>query len=79
MVLQLTEELAIENLGNYSTETVDRLRELLATGVLAHVDPRRKNFYELEDDCQVFYVNLIPSKSKVLLLATWKKDCPDAT
>ncbi|MFQ5777136.1 MAG: hypothetical protein ACE5IP_03925 [Terriglobia bacterium] len=79
MVLQLSQNLSIENLRNHSAETVEKLRGLLAAGALAHADPRRQNFYELENGRQIFYVHVVPQRSKVLLLATWDKDCPAAT
>ena len=79
MVIRARENLTIDNLRNHSTESVERLRGLLAAGVLAHRDPHRKDFYELEDECQVFYIHFRPLGRKVLFLATWDKDCPDAT
>ncbi len=73
MVLQLNSNLTIDNLRNYPTETVDTLRALLAAGALAHADPHRENFYELENGSRIFYIHVAPRSSKVLLLATWSK------
>lgn len=77
MVLRLSENLTIDNLRQYPAETVEKLRALLAAGALAHADPHRKNFYELENGRQVFYIHVSPVGGKVLLLATWPKDGPD--
>ncbi len=73
MVLKLNGKLMIENLQNYPAETVEKLRALLAQGAEAHPDPSRKNFYDLVNGTQVFFVHIAP-KGKVLLLASWQKD-----
>lgn len=74
MVLQLKDNPTIDNLRNYPAETVDKLRALLAAGALAEADPRRRNFYELENGSRVYYVHVMPDQRRVLLLATWRKD-----
>ncbi len=74
MVLQLKDKPAIDNLRNYPEETVEKLRLLLAAGALAHADPHRQNFYELENGSRIFYVLVTPDTHKVVLLATWRKD-----
>jgi len=79
MLLRLERMPIIDNLRKYPAATVEKLRELLATGAPAKADPRRKNFFEVEDGCQIFYIHLTPSKSKVLLLATWDKGCPETS
>ncbi|MFQ5696422.1 MAG: hypothetical protein ACE5HB_10570 [Terriglobia bacterium] len=79
MMLQLRETAMIENLRHYPHQTVQALRGLLAAGALAQADPRRKHFYELENGSEVFYIHLTPRTRRVLLLATWRKDCPQAT
>jgi hypothetical protein len=79
VILRVQESLRIDDLRKHSTEIVERLRGLLAAGVLAQPDPHRRDFYELEDGCQVFYIHFRPSKRKVLFLAIWNKDCPDMT
>ncbi len=73
MVLHLNGDLRIENLRNYSPEMVEKLRELLAAGAQAQIDPRRKNFYEVENGSRVFYIHLSPVSGNVFLLATWLK------
>jgi hypothetical protein len=74
MVLRLTNELVVTDLRNHPAETVERLRALLAAGGPAQPDPKRENFYELEDRNQVYYVYVYPRGTKVLLLATWPKN-----
>ncbi len=74
MVLRLDQQPSIENLRNHPAAVVDQLRQLLAAGVQAHPDPRRKDFYELENGSRVFYIHISPVNGKVLLLATWSKD-----
>jgi hypothetical protein len=81
MVLRLNQNANIEDLRNYPAETLEQLRILLAEGAKARVDPRRKNFYEVEDSSRVFYLHICPS-GKVLLLAVWDKvnraaSCPE--
>ena len=74
MVLRLNHSLEIENLRNHPAETVDKLRELLASGAAARPDPRRAGFYEVENHSRVFYIHISPVNGKVLLLATWTKN-----
>ncbi len=74
MVLQSQRQWTIENLRHYPTQTIEQLRELLAAGVPARLDPRRENFYELESPQQVFYIHVSPVNGKVILLATWRKN-----
>jgi len=73
MVLRLNGNLSIDNLRHYPAEVVDDLRTLLAGGALAHADPHRDNFYELENASRVFYVHVAPRGNKVMLLAAWRK------
>ncbi len=74
MVLRREKNLTIEDLRNHPAETIEKLRGLLAAGALAHADPRRPDFYELENGSQVFYIHVSPTNGKVLLLATWPKE-----
>ncbi|MDA2914221.1 MAG: hypothetical protein V3R29_03525 [Candidatus Acidoferrales bacterium] len=71
MVLRMNKKLAIDNVRNYPAETVEQLRRLLAAGALAHADPHRDNFYELENGSRAFYIHVYGDK--VLLLAAWPK------
>lgn len=76
MVLRLKDKFEIDNLRDYSAETVEKLRGLLARGAPAQADPHRANYYELENGARVFYIHVSPASGKVLLLATWGKDQP---
>ena len=58
----------------HSGETVAKLRRLLTDGATAQVDPRRKDFYEVENGCVVYYIHVRPLIGKVYLLATWPKE-----
>lgn len=73
MLLRLEQQPSVENLRNYPAETVDKLRELLAAGAPARPDPRRSNFYELENGSRVYYIHISPVSGKVWLLAIWSK------
>ena len=73
MELRLKNEPIIDNVRSHSVETVEKLRALLSTGAPVHPDPRRKNFYELENCSKVYYIHLSPKNNKVMLLAVWDK------
>jgi len=79
MKLRLEKEPIIDNLRNHSPETVEKLRDLLITGAPARLDPHRKNFYELENCSQVYYIHLSPANNKVMFLAVWDKDGVEET
>ncbi len=72
MMLRLTNEPVIDNLGHYSRDTVGQLRNLLLSGTQAVPDPLRANFFDLDDGRRVFYIHLRPT-GKVLLIASWPK------
>lgn len=74
MWMRLEKEPVIDNVTHHSAEAVEKLRAMLMAGVPAHPDPRRKNFYELENCASVFYIHLSPANGKVMLLAIWDKD-----
>lgn len=71
MILRLTSNVTIENLRRYPSEFVERLRSLLREGARASADPKRRGFYDLEDDGRVFYIHISPVSGRVMLLATW--------
>ena len=71
MPLRINKQLSIDNLNNYPTEVVEQLEALLTAGVEVRLDPKRKNFYELENAERVFYIHSSPVRGKVMLLATW--------
>ncbi len=78
MLLRLNENPRIEDLRNHPAESVDTLRMLLRTGVPARPDPRRRDFYEVDNCSRVFYIHITP-RGRVLLLAIWSKDTPEPT
>jgi len=77
MVLQMSEQSRIEDPRNYGPAVVNELRNLLATGVSAQRDPRRENFYELEDGENTFYIHISPVNGDVMLLARWSSSPKD--
>lgn len=74
MRLRLEKEPVIDNVTHHSREAVEKLRAMLKDGTPAYPDPRRKNFYELENCSKIYYIHLSPTTSKVMLLAVWDKD-----
>jgi hypothetical protein len=77
MLLHLSDNPRIDNLRNYPSDVVEKLRELLVAGAKAYPDPRRKEFYDVENGARMFYIHLSPS-GNVWLLATWLKECQQA-
>ena len=74
MVLRLSQQPSIENLRNYPPETIEKLRGMLTSGVQGQPDPRRADFYELENCSQIYYVHISPLNGKVILLGIWSKN-----
>ncbi len=74
MLLRLSESPVIDNLQNYPAETVEKLRSLLTAGAIVVPDPRRKNFYDVQNGEHVYYVHVTPS-GRVLFLAVWRREC----
>ena len=72
MILRIEQQLTIDNLQNYPSEVVDQLEKLLVKAVSARPDPRRKNFYDVEDAERAFFVHVSPLTRKVILLAVWR-------
>jgi hypothetical protein len=66
--------LRIETPRNHSPETQERLRQLLDAGAPARPDPKRLDFFEIEDNAQVFYVHIVQATGKVTLLAVWDRE-----
>ena len=77
MVLQLAEQpLVVEDANRHSrhsAEAIDALRSLLVKGVEAVPDPRRKNFFEVQNCKNVYYIHRSQLTGKVLLLGIWPK------
>lgn len=75
MTLRLRKEPVIDNLRQYPSDIVSKLRELLLAGAEAYADPHRKEFYDVANGSRMFFIHIAPS-GKVLLLATWQKPAP---
>lgn len=73
MRLRLEKKPVIENLRKYPAGTIEKLSGLLTAGAEARPDPRRKNFYDVENGSEMFYIHIAPS-GKVLLLAKWPRE-----
>jgi hypothetical protein len=67
-------QLHIENPRNHPTESVAKLRALLGSAAPLREDPRRPNFFELDDHDCVFYLYISPATGTVTLLATWAQE-----
>lgn len=64
----------IETPRNHSTEIQERLRQLLDSGAPARPDPKRPDFFEIDDDTHVYYVHVAKANGKVTLLAVWDRE-----
>jgi hypothetical protein len=78
MFLRINERVSIDNLNDSPMGIVDQLQELLASGVEARPDPKRRDFYEVEKSGQVFFIHTRPLSGRVMLLATWRTGLPMA-
>lgn len=74
MVLTIEPVLQIDAPRNHSLETQERLRQLLDSGAPTRQDPKRPDFFEIEDQTQVFYVHAFKPTGKVTLLAVWDRE-----
>jgi len=66
--------LEIDAPRNHSPEIQERLRLLLGSGAPARPDPKRPEFFEIEDETQVFYIHVGKPSGKVTLLAVWDRE-----
>ena len=64
----------IENPRNHSDESMAKLRSLLSADAPLREDPRRPDFFELDDNDRVFYIYVSPSTGTITLLATWVRE-----
>jgi hypothetical protein len=63
-------EIRIEGLKDRSRDT-SSLRTLLESGARLLPDPKRNDFYEIEDQSTVYYIHISPVTGTILLLAVW--------
>jgi hypothetical protein len=66
------ERFEIRDLGSHSPATVTTLALLLVGTVNVRPDPKRKNFYEVIDGSQVYYIHVSPVTGIIYLLAVWQ-------
>jgi len=71
MTLRLNSAATIENLRNYPSEIVEKLKKALTRGAIAYADIHRENFYDVVDGPRVYFIHVSPLTNKVMLLATW--------
>lgn len=74
MSLTLEPVLQIEAPRNHSTETQERLRQLLDSGASMRPDLKRPDFFEVEDRNRIFYIHVSKASGKVTLLAVWDRE-----
>jgi hypothetical protein len=74
MVMALERQMQIEDVRNHPVEIVTMLRNLLFSGTQVTPDPKRADFYEIEDAGLVYYIHISPISGKILLLATWPSE-----
>ena len=72
MRVNFGEVLEIKDLGNHPAVTVIRLGILLGGTVDVAPDPKRKNFYDVEDGSTVYYIHVSPASGTIFLLASWR-------
>jgi len=76
-VIQVKNGARIENPREYGPGAVRQLRQLLEAGSPAQRDPRRENFYEIEGNCENYYIHISPVTGNVVLLAKWIRQSQD--
>jgi len=71
MLLKMKLRPDVDNLRNYPAEIIKELEELLLSGGAALSDPKRKDFYDLENLGRTFLIHISPKTAKVILIASW--------
>jgi hypothetical protein len=66
------EAFEIRDLGSHTPATVTTLALLLAGTVDVRSDPKRKDFYEVVDSSQTYYIHVSPVSGIIYLLAVWQ-------
>jgi len=66
------ERFEIRDLGSHTPATVTTFALLLASAVNVRPDPKRRNFYEVVDGSQVYYIHVSPVTEIIYLLAVWQ-------
>src|ERR1019366_4422645 len=73
MFLRMKRLPGVDNLRNYPAEIIKELEELLLSGGSAWPDPKRKGFYDLENQERTFFIQISSITGRVVLLAIWRK------
>jgi hypothetical protein len=73
MLLQMRQGSEIENPRGYASQAVEDLRGLLQTAGEVERDSQRENFYQIEDNRNVYYIHVSPITGNVILLARWSR------
>lgn len=76
-MIRIKEGAGIENPRKYGLSDVEHLRQLLATGSPSRRDPQRENFYDVEGDCETYYIHVSPISGNVVMLAKWLRQSQD--
>ncbi len=71
MFLRMKQLPSVDNLRSYPAEIIRELEELLLSGGSALPDPKRKDFYDLENHERTFFIQISSITGRVVLLATW--------
>jgi len=70
MTLQL-QEVTIENVNGYPEGVVGGLHLALRDGVEVVPDPKRPNFYVVYTNGHRYYIDVLTSANRVILLGAW--------
>jgi hypothetical protein len=62
---------SVENVRGYPAAIIKELEELLFWGGSALADPKRKDFYDLQNRDRTFFIHVSSITGRVALLATW--------
>jgi hypothetical protein len=65
------QEVTIENVNGYPEGIVGGLQSALRDGVEVVPDPKRPNFYVVHSDGVRFYIDVLGSANRVILLGAW--------
>jgi hypothetical protein len=71
MFLQMKQVSAVDNVGKYAEVNVKELEELLLSGESAVPHPKRKDFYDLQNDERTSFIQISLITGRVGLLTTW--------
>lgn len=71
MTLRL-QEVTIENVNGYPEGIVGGLHAALRSGVEVVPDPKRPNFYVVYSNGHRYYIDVLTSGNRVILLGAWQ-------